>query len=86
MKLDAAETIALKALAYLANQEEVLVRFLAQSGAGAHELRARAEEPAFLASVADFLLADEGLVTGFCEAESLDARTLHLARHVLGGT
>lgn len=85
MNLDSAETIALKALAFLANQEDALVRFLAVSGADMAELRARAEERAFLASVADFLLADEPLLTGFCEAEAVSARDVHQARHILGG-
>jgi hypothetical protein len=85
MKVDAAETIALKALAYLANQEDALARFLALSGADMAELRARAEEREFLASVADFLLADDALLTGFCEAEGMDVKSVHLARHILGG-
>lgn len=85
MNLDAAVTIALKALGFLANQEDALLRFLAISGADAAELRARAEEPEFLASVLDFLLADDALLTSFCDSESVDAKAVHLARHKLGG-
>jgi Protein of unknown function (DUF3572) len=85
MTSDDAETIALKALAYLTNRADALERFLALSGAGPADLRARAGEPDFLAGVADFLLADEALLTGFCEAEALDAKSVHMARHVLAG-
>jgi len=85
MTSDAAETIALKALAYLANREDALTRFMALSGAGMAELRERAGEPDFLAGVTDFLLGDEELLTGFCEAETLDARSVHMALHVLAG-
>lgn len=85
MKVDTAETIALKALGYLVNRDDALDRFLALSGTDVAELRIRAEEREFLASVTDFLLADEALLTGFCEAERVSARDVHIARHILNG-
>jgi len=80
-----AEIAALKGLAYLADSPEALGRFLLQSGMAADSLRARAADPDFLAAVMDFLLADDDLLTGFCAAESLDPKTVHLLRRDLPG-
>jgi hypothetical protein len=80
-----AEIIAFKALAFLVNSPEALGRFLDLSGLDAATLRARAEEPEMLSSIIDFLLHDEELVVRFCEEESLAARDVHMARHVLSG-
>jgi hypothetical protein len=33
----------------------------------------------------DFLLSQEALLTRFCEDESLDSKTIHLARRALPG-
>ncbi|HEY7978121.1 MAG TPA: DUF3572 domain-containing protein [Rhizomicrobium sp.] len=80
-----AETLALKGLAFLANSDEPLDRFMALSGAGADELRERAGEPEFLAAVMDFLLSDEALLTTFCDETSIDPRELQMARQALPG-
>lgn len=81
----AAEALALKALAFLAEAPGAMQRFLAASGADAATIRERAGDPEFLAAATDFLLADEALMAEFCENEALDARTLHLMRHALPG-
>jgi len=83
MTSDDAAIVALKALAYLANQPDALERFLALSGIGVAQMRQRASEPAFLAGVVEFLLTDETLLVAFCESESQDAKSLHLAAHSL---
>lgn len=80
-----AEILALKGLAFLANSDEPLDRFMALSGAGADELRERAGEPEFLAAVMDFLLSDEQLLTAFCGDASIDPRDLQIARQALPG-
>ena len=85
MNQSAAETIALKGLAFLANAPDSLDRFLALSGTSGAELRAHAEDPEFLAALMDFVLSDESLLTAFCEAEALDARQVHSARRLLPG-
>jgi hypothetical protein len=84
MTLEAAETLALKGLAYLVRSAEALERFVAISGLDAASLRARAGEPELLTAVLDFMLTDEQLLMAFCDDESLDARQVHMARHVLG--
>jgi hypothetical protein len=82
---DQAATIALKGLAYLANSESSLDSFLDLSGADRDTLRARADEPEFLVSLLDFMLANEELLVGFCDRESIDVRAVHMARHALAG-
>jgi hypothetical protein len=81
----AAETIALKALAYLAANGDGLVRFLTLSGLELEDLRAQAGNPELLAGVIDFLLSDEALCAGFLAAEDLDSPKLHAARRALPG-
>ena len=80
-----AETLALKALAFLAHSQEEIDRFVALSGVAPADLRARADEPEILAAVLDFLLTDDSRVTGFCEEASIDPRELHAARRALPG-
>lgn len=80
-----AETLALKALAFLAHSPEDIDRFVALSGVAPADLRARADEPEILAAVLDFLLTDDTRVTGFCEEAGIDPRELHAARRALPG-
>lgn len=85
MTPDAAQTLALKALGFLANSEGALDRLMEQSGVDRGTLRERAGDADMLTSLLDFLLADEGLLVSFCEEESIDPRAVHMARHVLSG-
>jgi len=85
MTLEAAETIALKALAYLANRADALERFLTLSGMDTAGLRERADEAGFLAGVVEFVLMDETLLVAFCEDEALNAKSVHLASATLSG-
>ncbi|MFO1173713.1 MAG: DUF3572 domain-containing protein [Paracoccaceae bacterium] len=80
-----AETVGLRALAWLAGQEDLLGQFLGASGLGASELAARATEPEVLGAVLDFLLADDAWVAGFCDSEGLPPDRLLAARAVLPG-
>lgn len=80
-----AEILALKGLAFLANSDEPLDRFMALSGVGADQLRERADDPEFLAAVMDFLLSDEALLTIFCDNASIDPHDLQMARQALPG-
>lgn len=82
---DFAETVALKALGWLAGDEELLPVFLGASGIAAAELRARAAEPDFLVSVLDFVLMDDTWVVGFCDAAGYDYRLPMAARRALPG-
>jgi len=85
MKSDMAETLALKALAFLLNSPAVRERLTAQSGLDGSTLGPRLEEPEVLGAILDFLLSDDELLVEFCAAESVSAQSVHLARHILGG-
>ncbi len=82
---DLAETIALRALAFLAQDDDLLGAFLNASGASPDEMKVRAQDADFLGFVLDFLMGDDLLARGFCQAENLNAETLHFARAVLPG-
>lgn len=64
---DAAETLALQALGWIAAQDELASAFLGSTGASADELKTRAADPEFLGFVLDFLLQDEAALLAFCE-------------------
>ncbi|MBK1635872.1 DUF3572 domain-containing protein [Rhodovulum adriaticum] len=82
---DESELLALRALAWLVGNDELLPVFLGATGAGEADLRARAAEPEFLASVLDFLLMDDAWVIAFCTAEGLPGEALLRARAALPG-
>ncbi len=68
MNSDAAERLAIEALAWMAADDETMGGFLAAAGAGPDDLRTRAAEPEFLGFVLDHLLANETLLMAFCDA------------------
>jgi hypothetical protein len=77
-----AELLALQALGWLAGNDDLLPVFLSASGASLNDLSGAAQDASFLASVLDFLLADDAWVIAFCDAtghrytEPLAARAL----------
>ncbi|MDN5787376.1 DUF3572 domain-containing protein [Pseudorhodobacter sp.] len=82
---DSAETVALQALGWLAANEDLLPVFLGASGASVSDLTKGAAQPAFLASVLDFILMDDAWVIGFCDAAGLRYEAPMQARAVLPG-
>ena len=85
MQRGQAEVVALKALGWLSGNEALMPVFLGATGATLDDLRDRAGEPEFLASVLDFLTMDDAWVTGFCEAEALPYDAPLAARRALPG-
>lgn len=71
MTEDHAETVALRALAWIAGDDELLPQLAAATGAGPADFRARAQDPAFLAGILGFLAGEDRWVTAFCDAEGL---------------
>ena len=65
MNQEAAEILALQALAFLAADERGLEGFLRMSGLDPDELRERANEHNLLAAVLDYLMGDEKLLLAF---------------------
>ncbi len=85
MRRDDAETVALKALAWLAADEEMLKHFCAATGSAPAELRSSAADAEFLAAILDFLALDDLWVLGFAAEAGLPPETLAAARAALPG-
>ncbi|MGK7754291.1 MULTISPECIES: DUF3572 domain-containing protein [unclassified Roseovarius] len=82
---DHAETAGLTALAWVAGHENLLDVFMGSTGAGLDDLRERAQDPDFLASVLDFILMDDAWVMEFCDAHDMAPEALIQARAGLPG-
>lgn len=80
-----AEALALRALAFIAGDEEQFQRFLVTTGATPDDVRAQAAEPDFLAGVFDHLLADEALLLAFAAETELEPASVVAARYRLPG-
>lgn len=85
MQQDTAETVALRALGWLATNEELLPLFMGATGSSTDDMRNRASEPDFLCSVLDFLMMDDAWVVEFCDTQALPYDQLMMARQVLPG-
>lgn len=85
MVADQAETIALHALGFLAEDAQRLGRFLALTGLGPDELRAQAREPQLLAAVLDHLLRDENQLLVFASSYAIAPELIGQAHAVLTG-
>ncbi len=85
MQREIADTIALRALAWLAGNEELLPVFLGATGASTDDLRARAQDPEFLGSVLEFLMNDDAWVVEFCDLHGLGYDQPMVARQSLPG-
>lgn len=82
---ESAETLALRALTWLAEQDDLFGAFLAQTGASAAEVAQGAARAEFLASVLDFLLAEDRWIMAFCDAQGLAYDAPMRARAALPG-
>jgi hypothetical protein len=66
-----AEALAVQALTWMADDPDLIGKFLAATGAGPADLRARAAEPEFLGFVLDFLLSDEAALVTFATVANI---------------
>ena len=82
---EAAETLAIQALAFVAEEPARLARFLAASGIEAEQIRAAARERGFLAGVIEHMLADESLLVAFADSADIDPAAIARAHAALGG-
>lgn len=80
-----AETLALRALAYIAGDEQRFQRFLLATGTTPDDVRRRAADPDFLSGVYDHMLADEALLVAFAEEAGLAPSKIAAARYRLPG-
>ena len=85
MKQTQAEVVGLQALGWLIANDDLRDVFLGASGASVDDLRSRAADPDFLASVLAFILMDDGFVTAFCDENGHDYHTPMQALQSLPG-
>lgn len=85
MTPDEAELLALKALGWLAAQEQLLPVFLGSTGASEDDLRTRAADPEFLGAVLDFLTLDDAWTMAFAAENGVAPDTPLIARQALPG-
>ena len=82
---DSAESLAIQALSFLAEDPERLSRFLAFTGIEAQSLRDAAREPNFLLGVLDHLAGDDRLLTEFATQREIAPEVVTAARDLLAG-
>ena len=85
MTPDRAQTIALQALGWLAGNDELAPVFLGSTGGSVEDMRARATDPDFQASVLEFLTMDDAWVMAFCDDAGLAYDQPLRARYALPG-
>jgi hypothetical protein len=85
MNNDAAEAIAVHALAFIATDANRLGRFLDLTGLTPQSIRAAARDAGFLLGVLDYIDADETLLKAFAASSGIDPSTVSKARSALGG-
>lgn len=83
---EAAETLAIQALGFLAEDPERLGVFLAATGISPQAIRGAARQPGFLAGVLEHMLGNESLLLEFAASAGIDDPGLvSRAQQVLGG-
>jgi hypothetical protein len=80
---EAATTLAIAALNFLAGEPERFERFLALTGLGPQSLRAAAREPGFLLGVLYHVASDETLLLAFADETEIDPQDVGRARDAL---
>ncbi len=81
---EAAETLAIQALGFIAAEPARLELFLRLTGIAAAEIRTAAREPGFLAGVLEHMLGDESLLIAFADSAGIDPGAVARARSALG--
>lgn len=82
---ESAEILALKAVAWLVGNEELLPVFLGATGSSQEDLRTRIGDGEFLGSVLDFLAMNDAWIIAFCDCEGLAYEAPMQARQALPG-
>jgi hypothetical protein len=85
MQQDIAEILALRALGWLAANDELLPVFLGSTGSSAQDFSERASDPEFLGSVLDFLMMNDDWIVAFCDAANFAYDQPLAARQALPG-
>lgn len=85
MSQESAEVVGLKALGWIAGNEDLLPVFLGATGASEADVRAGARDPAFLGALLDFIMMDDAWVKDFCDTADLAYDQPMYARTALPG-
>ncbi len=85
MQQESAQVLALRALEWLASDEELFTTFLGSTGASATNLADRAQDEEFLGAILDFLLMNDDWVVAFCDQVRLPYTAPMAARAALAG-
>ena len=85
MRAEDAETVGLRALSWIAGDEELLQTFLGQTGIEADDLRQSASDAAVLGAVLDFVLSQDRWVLEFADVCGIPPDTIAEARQNLPG-
>ena len=81
----AAEMLAVQALAFIAEDPERLAAFLAATGLTGVGIRQAARQADFLAGVLEHMLGDESLLLAFADSAATDPAAIGRARNTLTG-
>jgi len=81
---EAAEMLAIQALAFIAEEPERMAGFLSVTGIAPDAIRAAAGEPDFLAGVLEHMLGNENLLVAFAASAGIDPAGIALAHRALG--
>ncbi len=79
------QVTALKALAFLASDEDRLSHFLLSSGMDLQDLKELANDPNMLAGLLDHVLGHEALLVEFAQSQSCSPESVVRARQLLPG-
>ncbi|MFO1033150.1 MAG: DUF3572 domain-containing protein [Hyphomicrobiales bacterium] len=84
-KSETPSVIALKWLAFMARDGEILERFMGLTGLSPGDIKSQANVEEFHAGLLDYLLQDESQLLAFAASEGLDPAAIMRARSQLPG-
>jgi hypothetical protein len=85
MSQEEAEILAIRALGFVADDDNRLARLIALTGLSADDLRQRATDPDFLGALLDFLLEDERMLMDFVARTGIRPEAPYAARRRFPG-
>ena len=82
---DKAQTISLRALAFIAERPHLLDGLTLSSGASLDDLKSSISDPEFLGGILDFLMQSDAHISEFCDEIMISPEELCTARQYLPG-
>jgi hypothetical protein len=81
---EAAETLAIQALVFIAEEPDRLAAFLGTTGLSPDSIRESANQPHFLLGVLEHMLSNESLLVAFADSAGIDPADIARARVAMG--